>query len=251
MSRKFLIEVEENDGFNLYPLKKWIKNNHHQIQGYVFNETDITHKVESKLVDLGFKSIYDELNNYQVLTKRSNSFQLKNNDSINSKSLKIIQVKKQDVSIEQYLNLCQDEISDTEYLELEKIRVANNYNIDKLDWIDIISQQKFTCYYCNTDLRVIQQLILRKIIKPRKRGKYGYSGLHFELDHKNAVNTDNRKENLVASCYYCNNDKSNTFTSEIFKKYFGLNRNKAFYNLFQDNQLKFSDKFHHNLKGKK
>jgi hypothetical protein len=137
MSRKFFIEIEEKDGINLYPLKKWIKNNYHQIQGYVFNETDITHKVESKLIDLGFKSIYDELNNYQVLTKRSNSFQSKNNDSINSKSLKIIQVKKHDLSLPIGKIVVENGILNKEKFVLHKQDLSKSFDIE---WLKTYSE---------------------------------------------------------------------------------------------------------------
>ena len=147
------------------------------------------------------------------------------------------------VTIEEYLDLCKDEILLDEYLKFETERVDSN-------WVSLIKKQNLKCYYCGTDLRIIQQLIINKIIKPRKRGKSGYSGLHFELDHKNADNTDNKVDNIVASCYYCNNDKSDTFSSELFKSYFGLYKNQAFNKLFEDKKLVMTEKFRHNLKGK-
>lgn len=147
------------------------------------------------------------------------------------------------VTIDEYLELCKDEISLDEYLKFESERVDSN-------WVRLIENQNIKCYYCGTDLGIIQQLIINKIIRPRKRGVSGYSGLHFELDHKNADNNDNRAENLVASCYYCNNDKSDTFTSELFKSYFGLYKNQAFNKLFEDKKLVKTEKFRHNLKGK-
>lgn len=159
--------------------------------------------------------------------------------------------KRQNVTIDEYLKLCQDDISMDEYYTFEKERVRNSFKIDSSDWIDIINRQNMRCYYCDTDLRIIQQLILNKVIKPRKRGSDSYSGLHFELDHKNADKNDNKLQNLVASCYYCNNDKSDTFTSDLFKEYFGRYKNQAFKKLFEDKSLKKTDKFRHNLKGKK
>lgn len=149
----------------------------------------------------------------------------------------------QNVTVDEYLALCQEDISEDEYLRLEEKRV-DNY------WVGIVKKQELKCYYCKTHLQVIQQLILNRIIKPRKRGRSGYSGLHFELDHKNADKKDNNIENLVASCYYCNNDKSDTFASDIFKNYFGLYKNQAFNKLFKDQKLKMTYKFRHNLKGK-
>ena len=155
-----------------------------------------------------------------------------------------------DFTIDEYLKLCQEDISEDEYFKLEKERVSSSFEIDATAWIDLIKKQNITCYYCGTDLRIIQQLILNKIMRPRKRGRGGYSGLHFELDHKSADKNDNKPENLVASCYYCNNDKSDTFTSELFKNYFGLYKNQAFKKLFEDRNLERTGKFRHNLKGK-
>jgi 5-methylcytosine-specific restriction endonuclease McrA len=114
-------------------------------------------------------------------------------------------------------------------------------------WTEIILRQNFTCYYCNTDIRDIQKLILKRIITLRKRGAFGYSGLHFELDHKNAIKEDNTPQNLVAACYYCNNDKSNTFSAEVFLSYFGPQRKVAFDKLLQDNEIKADAFFTHHL----
>jgi len=154
------------------------------------------------------------------------------------------------VTIDEYLTLCQDELSIEEYFAFEIKRVDKLPKIKSSDWIEIIKEQSVKCYYCQTDLRKIQQLIINKIIKLRKRGPDSYSGLHFELDHKNADKNDNRRVNLVASCYYCNNDKSDTFPSELFKNYFGAFKNHAFDKLFEDKKILLTDKFRHNLKGK-
>lgn len=153
------------------------------------------------------------------------------------------------VTIDEYLMFCQEEISIEEYFGFEKERFEKKIIASSI-WIEIITNQSLKCYYCQTDLRTIQQLIIKKIIKPRKRGPDNYSGLHFELDHKNGDNNDNRRENLVASCYYCNNDKSDTFASDLFKKYFGVTKCKAFKKLFEDNNLLKTESFRHHLKGK-
>lgn len=114
MGRKFKIQIENVNGEKkLEPLKRWIRENHQNIIGYVYDDNDNSHTEAKKLIELGYYSYHDEFNNYQILTK-SESFQLKNNDSINSKSIKINQVKKQDLSIEQSKNLFQDKITDKE-----------------------------------------------------------------------------------------------------------------------------------------
>jgi hypothetical protein len=64
MNKRYYIEW--NGGLNL--LKRWIRENHHLINGYVFNPDDTTHRIESKLIQLGWNSIYDASNNWQILT---------------------------------------------------------------------------------------------------------------------------------------------------------------------------------------
>lgn len=152
------------------------------------------------------------------------------------------------VSIGEYLQLCQDELTKEDYLEFEENRVKKLYKITAKEWITILENQNLQCYYCKTDLRIIQQLICKGFINPRKRGSDSYSGIHFELDHKNANKDDNNLENLVASCYYCNNDKSDTFSSEIFKNYFATSRNQSFIKLLDDNKLSKTENYIHNLK---
>ena len=153
------------------------------------------------------------------------------------------------MEISEYLDLFNKKISFDDYLNLEELRVNKNssFKISGKKWKNILKNQNFCCYYCKTDLRIIQELLLSRIINPRKRGKFGFSGMHFELDHKNANNNDNDEGNLVASCYYCNNDKSNTISSQIFETYFGKTKKDAFDKLFKDNNLSFSKELRHHL----
>ena len=108
-----------------------------------------------------------------------------------------------------YLNNCSFRLTKVQYLELEKRRKGTV-------WISLLINQEFKCFYCKSDIRDIQKLIFNQLIGLRKRGKFGFSGLHLELDHKNANNKDNILSNLVASCYYCNNDKSNVINHVVF-----------------------------------
>jgi hypothetical protein len=64
MYKKYFIEWEGQ----LSPLKKWIRENHQLIIGYVYDQKDITHRIEDKLEQLGWNSIYDDVNHWQVLT---------------------------------------------------------------------------------------------------------------------------------------------------------------------------------------
>jgi hypothetical protein len=149
--------------------------------------------------------------------------------------------KRISVSANEYLSKCNIKMNSEEYLILEEKRK------DK-QWVEIIKKQNFCCFYCKTDIRIIQKLISSRIIGQRKRGPDSYSGFHFELDHKNADNKDNTIENLVAACYYCNNDKSNTISSEVFQAYFGPSRGLAFNKLMVDHDVKVDELFSHHLK---
>jgi 5-methylcytosine-specific restriction endonuclease McrA len=150
------------------------------------------------------------------------------------------------MNIQEYLQKFDKKISFDEYLKHEKNRINKN-KIDPGSWIRLIESQKFKCYYCNTDLETIQEIIYYRLIDPRKRGEYGFSGMHFELDHKNANKNDNSTENLVAACYYCNNDKSNTFSSKIFKDYFGKQKYVGFESLFNDKKLTKTNQLRHHF----
>lgn len=157
------------------------------------------------------------------------------------------------MEIKEYLNLCENKLEVEDYLNLEKSRMDGNSNnpISGNDWVKIIKGQSLKCFYCDTDLEIIQELIFNGIINPRKRGVGGYSGMHFELDHKNANKKDNSSINLAAACYYCNNDKSNTISSEIFKKHFGFHKRKAFIELFEINKFSMTETLRHHLAKKK
>jgi hypothetical protein len=147
-----------------------------------------------------------------------------------------------DISIEQYIFNSNQNLTEEEYLKFEIIRKGTA-------WANIISKQSFKCYYCDTDIRSIQKLILNRVIGLRRRGRNGFSGLHLELDHKNADNKDNNSDNLVAACYYCNNDKSNTISDKIFKDFFGPMRGLAFDKLLKENKIVLDDFFRHHKYG--
>jgi hypothetical protein len=97
--------------------------------------------------------------------------------------------------------------------------------------------KEFKCFYCDIDIRIIQELIYKRIIDPRKRGKKGYSGMHFEIEHKDSDNKNNNECNIEFCCYYCNNDKSNTISAKTFKEYFGKKRGEAFKELYKTVKL--------------
>jgi hypothetical protein len=161
---------------------------------------------------------------------------LKNNDL----------VMKKYITKQEYIDSVDKNLTGDEYLLRESKR-------KNLQWAALVRAQDFKCCYCDTDIRLIQTLICNKVIGLRKRGLWGYSGLHLELEHKNADNQDNEISNLAAACYYCNNDKSDTISYEVYCKYFGPKRKEIFNHLINAKKLDVSELFvyHRSVQSKK
>ena len=91
----------------------------------------------------------------------------------------------------------------------KKISVPFN---DFYNWY--LSQEK-KCFYCEITTQKIKKLLETGKLKTKRiktRGK------KLELDRKNPNLSYNNFNNLVFSCYWCNNAKTDTFTSKEFKE---------------------------------
>lgn len=98
-----------------------------------------------------------------------------------------------------------------------------------------LASQNYCCYYCETSILIIRDLIENNKLKARRTG-YGSRGPALEIDKK--INSRGyNEENCVLSCYYCNNDKSSIFDGEEYKAHFGENRKKFFEYLSRANKL--------------
>ena len=93
-------------------------------------------------------------------------------------------------------------------------------------FIQQMQSQDFQCYYCETSIFLIRGLIDTEKLLARKTG-YGYRGRILEIDKKRNSSGYNMN-NCVLSCYYCNNDKSYTLDSDVYKEYFGPSRKRFF-----------------------
>lgn len=131
-----------------------------------------------------------------------------------------------------------DVVEKESYLSKEKTR--NNRKKGAQFFQERLNKNHLKCFYCKTDIRVIQALLKTGKIGLRK-GKGGtYRGMHFEIEHlDNSLSSQEKdsKENIQNACYYCNNDKSNIISANTFKKYFGKKRGEAFKELFE-NEIK-------------
>lgn len=68
------------------------------------------------------------------------------------------------------------------------------------------------CYYCGiTEIQINELFQKKKIYTKRNRGK------KLEIERLLPNEPYNNIENLVFSCYWCNNAKTDTFSSEEFK----------------------------------
>ena len=116
-----------------------------------------------------------------------------------------------------------------EYLNSELKRVKKHKSkLVAEEFVKKIEQQKFKCCYCDTDIRLIQALIDKKILKERTIGN-GFRGYNLEVEHiDNSSKNLNKPSNIAAVCYFCNNDKSNNIDHLTFKEYFGKQKGIAF-----------------------
>lgn len=86
--------------------------------------------------------------------------------------------------------------------------------------------QENKCHYCNTSILDIRRLINSGIVTGRLVRGGGIRGSNFEVDRKNPFGAY-EENNCVLSCYYCNNDKSNTFDYETYLNIIGPSKRAA------------------------
>jgi hypothetical protein len=114
------------------------------------------------------------------------------------------------------------------YIQEETQRISNYYNTNRQKLSGFESRDNFIdwymhelyfyqnkCHYCKTSILDIRKLMNAGIINGRSVRGSGLRGPNFELDRKDP-NAGYNERNCVLSCYYCNNDKSNTFSYETY-----------------------------------
>ena len=88
------------------------------------------------------------------------------------------------------------------------------------------------CHYCQTSILEIRSLLNAGLISGRSVKGNGLRGPNFEIDRRDPFG-EYEESNCVLSCYYCNNDKSKTFSYDTYLKYFGPAKAKAFESLLK------------------
>jgi len=113
------------------------------------------------------------------------------------------------------LTLWWDELKE-EREHLSKIRMKWKDKCSEIDFYDFkewFEKADKKCFYCEITEKEIQQLWKKhpKLTKS-KRGKV------LEIERKEPNEPYDKISNLVFSCYWCNNAKTDTFTEEEFIK---------------------------------
>jgi hypothetical protein len=121
------------------------------------------------------------------------------------------------------------------FIQEEKQRISKYYSTNKKKLIGYNKKSDFVnwyitkllnedckCHYCETSILEIRKLLKHGLINGRKvgRGGCGYRGPNIELDRMDPIGIYTG-DNCVLSCYYCNNDKSNTFDYKTYKNIVG------------------------------
>lgn len=90
-----------------------------------------------------------------------------------------------------------------------------------INWyLNQLKLQDNKCHYCQTSILDIRKLLNANVILGRRVSGNGLRGPNFEVDKMDPFGKYD-EDNCVLSCYYCNNDKSNTFGYEIYKDVIG------------------------------
>ena len=130
-------------------------------------------------------------------------------------------------------------INQNEFIQEQIARLPNYYSTNRIKLIGFENTENFQnwyleklnnneckCHYCKTSILDIRRLINEQIISTRAVRGDGSRGPNLEIDRMDPFGEYN-ENNCVLSCYYCNNDKSNTFGYDIYLNVFGPARNNA------------------------
>lgn len=86
------------------------------------------------------------------------------------------------------------------------------------------NEQNKKCYYCGLKEEEIQEIVMNGILKSNRFPQNGIigrgqsRGVWLEVDRLEPKENYSRK-NCVLCCYFCNNDKSDVFHGDDYKKF--------------------------------
>lgn len=134
-------------------------------------------------------------------------------------------------------------IDPIKFITEQERRVVKYYSTNKLKLSGFADRQEFIdwylhelyinenkCHYCKTSILDIRKLLNAGLITGRLVKGGGLRGSNLEIDRKDPYGVYEWR-NCVLSCYYCNNDKSNTFDYETYLNFIGPAKKQAWKNL--------------------
>lgn len=135
--------------------------------------------------------------------------------------------------------------NEQEFLQEQETRLKSYYSTNKIKLVGFENRERFIdwylhelyinnnkCHYCKTSILEIRNLLNSGIISGRNVGGSGIRGHNLEIDRMHP-GIEYSEDNCVLSCYYCNNDKSNTFSYDIYKNEIGASRKEIWDNLLR------------------
>jgi hypothetical protein len=130
-----------------------------------------------------------------------------------------------------------------EFLNEQDTRLKTYYSTNKIKLVGFENRERFIdwylhelhinnnkCHYCKTSILEIRNLLNSGIISGRNVGGTGIRGHNLEIDRMQP-GEEYSEVNCVLSCYYCNNDKSNTFSYDVYRNIIGPSRKIIWENL--------------------
>jgi hypothetical protein len=106
-----------------------------------------------------------------------------------------------------------------------RCRDAVNDFIDFDDFLNWYNDQELSCNYCGLTEVESQEISIRSILTSNRFPQNGIIGqgksraVWLEVDRINS-NGSYSRENCVLCCYFCNNDKSDVFSGEMYSQFF-------------------------------
>jgi hypothetical protein len=207
MSRKFYIDPV-SDG-NIYPLKKWIRNNFNLIDGFVFSATDITHRIVAKLEALAW--IQYTPDSETVIMIKSGKRQIK--QAFKEKT-------KQKSS-----NIPGDLSRRLKGQFNSRLKAGRNAFKTFEEYCEWYLAQPKVCYYCGVSEETVRKIVMTGKLKSARfplnavvtQGRS--RGVNLEVDRWDSSKPYS-KGNCRLACYFCNNDKSDVFDGKQYLQFF-------------------------------
>jgi 5-methylcytosine-specific restriction endonuclease McrA len=100
-------------------------------------------------------------------------------------------------------------------------------------YLEQFKKQDGKCCYCDSSIVIIKKLIDHKLLGVRRVKGEGVRGPKLEIERIDSIENIYKPENCLLACYYCNNDKSNVFTSKDYKDFIAPSKKQYFDHLFK------------------